>query len=352
MKKSGPPKDTGTQVDVLIKQANALAKAKPVKWRDFNRFVADVDRLVEFYKELFEMASGDIEDNAEWCQELAAKCKAAFERFDRRENYDDPDDDESELSQAYIAKRITVMVASFPNANPSSPEGYMQMLVEHVAAVEDLIEVALESACREIVETQKFAPAISEVLQVINKHTDLWWSRRHVVRNVELRRREALEAVVKLEQQKEKQEHQRQVMNATYEVKCAIAKTQRLAKMIEEAKAALAEIVEQHAKDLAERVQRHAFVMAKTKDQYAETEKAGEQAIANLIDQHAEAEKRESELNRKLRALTATEEEHEAQAAAKANGAGCAELRLMPPRAPCLEAKSEREHLSGRMPGD
>src|SRR5262245_25211844 len=116
MKKSGQPKDTGTQVDVLIKQAGALTKPK---WRDFNCFVHECDKLVNFRRGLTGMPSGEIEDNVKWCCNLVAKCKAGFERFCACENLEDPDDDESALSQAYIAKRITVMVASFPNANPN-----------------------------------------------------------------------------------------------------------------------------------------------------------------------------------------------------------------------------------------
>src|SRR5262245_19594220 len=118
MKKSGPPKDTSTQVDVLMKQAGALTKAKPPKWRDFNRFVADMNELKEYYDNLrdhqlgraeYPMCSGDFdEEDAERCQMLVARCKAHLERFDRPDNYDDPDDDESPLSQEYVAKRITV----------------------------------------------------------------------------------------------------------------------------------------------------------------------------------------------------------------------------------------------------
>jgi len=352
MKKSKPPKDASAEVVVPIEQGRALAKPKPPKWRDFNRFVVDADDLVDFDDRLNGMPSGRIEDSAEWCQELAARCKAGLKRFNRRENLDDPDDDESELSQAYIAKRITVMVASFPNANPSSPEGYMQMLVEHVSAIEGLTEVELESACREIVETQKFAPAISEVLEVIHKHTEQWFARYYVIRNVERHRREAMERAVKREQEEKKQAHEREVQRATYLARDAMRATQELAHKIEEAKSALAELTEQHAMELADCIERRANIMANMKNRHAEMEKTAEEAIAALIKQHAEAERRESEEMRKLRALTATEEEQEAQAVAKANGAGCAELPLMPPRATCIEAKSERERLSGRTPGD
>jgi len=322
----------GTGLVPTEKKTRAVAKPKPPKFRDFNRFVADVDRLVMFDQDLHKMASGDIEDSAEWCRELAAKCKAGLERFDRRENLEDPDDDESDLLQAYIAKRITVMVASFPNANPSSPEGYMQMLVEHVSAIDDaLTEAALEGACREIVETQKFAPAISEVLEVIRKHMDEWGTRYHAIRCVEGNRRKAMERAVKREQEEEKQAHEREVKQATYAVQNAMRATQDLAHKIDEAKAALAHIVQEHAESFARLVEHQAKAKEGTIKRHAEMEKVADEAIATLIKQHEEAEKRESELNRQLRALTATEEEQEAQAAAKANGADCGELSATPP---------------------
>ena len=316
MKKSDPPKlagpadlpkvtATGTKLEIVpTDKARALAKPKSVKFRDFNTFVEEVDRLVEFNKGLNEMASGDIEDSAEWCQKLIAKCNAGFERFNnRRENLDDPDDDESGLSQAYIAKRISVMVASFPNANPSSPEGYMQMLVEHVSAIEDLTEVELESACREIVVTQKFAPAISEVLEVIRKHQEKWFGRYGALWYAEENRCEALTRALKREQEQEKQEHEREVERATYVLKYAMEKTQRLAKEIEHAKAVLADLVGKHGREVDDLYVRYQNHSANMKHRHAEEEEVGKERIANCIKEHAEAEARESELSLKLQAI-------------------------------------------------
>ena len=314
MKKSEPPKEAGrdierrrldTQVDVLAKQAGALTKAKPPKWREFNRFVDDVDQLVEFKDELNSMASGDIEDNAEWCQKLVAKCKAGLERFNRRENLDDPDDNESELSQAYIAKRVTVMVASFPNANPSSPEGYMQMLVEHVSAIEDLTEPALESACREIVETQKFAPAISEVLEAIRKHQEKWWDRYYAIKCAERDRCEALTRALAREQKEEKQAREREIEKATYAAQSAMRATQRLAQEIEDAKTKWTKIIERNG----EVVERRREMLESEKLIHAQVQNEAKEAIAKLIERHAEAEKRESEAKCKLQALLAQEDE-------------------------------------------
>jgi hypothetical protein len=321
MKKSDPPKlagpadlpkvtATGTKLEIVpTDKGRALAKPTPRKFRDFNRFVNDVEVLVDFDDGLNGMTSGDIEDNAEWCQKMVAKCKAGLEQFNRRENLDDPDDDESDLSQAYIAKRITAMVASFPNANPSSPEGYMQMLVEHVSAIEGLSEVALEGACREIVVTQKFAPAISEVMEVVRKHVEQWCIRRWTIHSVERYRCKALEAAIKREQEQEKQEHEREVERATYLLKYAMEKKQQLAQEIENAKAELASYLERHPMELAECIRRRDEILANMKNRHAQMEKMTEERIANCIKEHAEAEARESELSLKLQALMAENRE-------------------------------------------
>ena len=58
-------------------------------------------------------------------------------------------------------------------------------MVEHVAAVDGLSDVALESGCREIVESKKFAPSISEVMATIKDHVGKWRERRWALTSVE-----------------------------------------------------------------------------------------------------------------------------------------------------------------------
>lgn len=291
MKKS--PKDIGTQVVVLAKQAGALVKAKPPTWRDFNRFVADFDELKEYYDEIVDAKVGRAEyprystdyddEDAERCQELVTRCEAGLERFDRRDNYDDPDDDESPLGQEHIAKRVGVMIASFPNANPSSPEGYVQMLIEHVGAVEGLTEPALESACREIVETQKFAPAIAEVMPIVNEHVDRWFMRKRALHNVRRVRLETIKELIEREQKQQKEAREEEIKQATHAAQRAKVRTQLLAKEYLNAQSKLGQLHEQH--EAVENVLRA--------------------TIAKLVEEHAEAEKRESEANSKLQALIA-----------------------------------------------
>jgi hypothetical protein len=275
----------------------------PIKWKDFKRFMHVLNELNEYFDELkscrfgpadsSSMAIGDLEDNAEWCQERLAKARAGFERFDHPDNYepgnDDDDGEGSELKRSHIGKRIGVLIASFPAANPGTPEGYQQMLVEHISAVEGLTAVALESTCREVVETQKFAPTISEMMRILEKHVGEWRRRRWVLRDVERMRLETIKTLIEREQKTKKEEREEQIRRASSAATGAMYATQKLAKEIEGKRAEL----------------------------------------TTLLQRHAIAEQRETALMQALRKLTASEEEQEAEAAAKANGAGCGHLPLL-----------------------
>ncbi len=279
---------TLNQVVPVAEKLPAISKPV-VRWRAFNSFVAEADKLREYFDELRELrdaadpnlASGDVEDDAQWLAELVAKCKAGFETFDRADNYDDEG-----LSETHIAKRLGVMIGAFPNANPGTPKDYARMLVEHVAAIEGLTDVALESACREIVETKTFAPAIAEVMSTIGDHVRKWQDRRRALSDVEQNRQLTMAALMRREHERDQREHQERVRQATHVARCAMETTQRLAKELEAAKAAL----------------------------------------VSLMQRHAEAEKRESELLRELRRIARTPEEAEAEAATAAlaayNGSG------------------------------
>lgn len=333
MKKSGP-KDTGTEVVVVpLEQARAVAKPKPVKFRDFKRFVAEVDELVANKKDLLDLyhgkskstASGEVEEfYGEDCDKLVAKCKSNLERFDRRENYEDPDNDESPLRQDYIAKRVGIMVASFPNANPSSPEGYLQMLVEHLFAVDGLTQIALESACREIVETQKFAPAISEVLEVVDEQISKWSEHLNVIfYDFKGLRRELIDKLMKREQE----EREEAIWSARKQLENAISWRKECMQKIEEAwtEAGVASN-EMFFAEMFFTEPEDEEVKAEAKAEWEAAAKAAQAKIAVLKERHARCEEHESECMRKLKALTATEEEIAAAAEIKTNGAGTAEL--------------------------
>jgi hypothetical protein len=309
----------GRSKPVPVKSSKSLVVAAPspstddvIKWwRAFKRFMADVDDLKTYYDGLCEDRAGqdpdgvrtvaDLEEDAEWCQKLSAKCRAGFERFDPPHNYEQDDDGDDVLKTASIAARLGVMIGSFMNTLPQSPELFGCAMVEQVADIEGLTMPALETACREIVRREKW-PDIPKVVDIVSEHVDQWRKRRRALAQADRTRLELIPILIEREQMKKREAHEREVQQATFAVQSAMRTTQRLAKDIEAAKAALAKEIE--------------------------TRKA---ALAAMVQKLAYFERRESECLRALRKLTMTEEEQEAQAAAKANGAGCAELRLLPP---------------------
>jgi hypothetical protein len=319
----------GRSKAITFNSSNSLAIAAPppnademVKWwRAFKRFMADCDELAEYYGSLWTerieeaehaRTPAELEDDADWCQKLVAKCEAGLERFDPEDNYEQDHEGNEMLKTGPIAARLGMMIGSFINTLPQSPELFGRAMIEQVADIEGLSMPALETACREIVRTEKW-PDIPKVVAVVSEHINEWNTRRRAVFWVERERLELISILTKREEKKKKGERERAITGQRYAVNQWIRETQRLAREIEAGKVALAEEIER----------RNA-------------------RLAMLAQKLAEAERRESEEMRKLRALTMTEEEQEEQAIAKANRAGSAELRLIPPRAPCTQARSER----------
>jgi hypothetical protein len=59
------------------------------------------------------------------------------------------------------------------------------MLLEHVSAVEGLNLLALDTACRKIVATQKFLPTVSEMFEVLGEQQEKWNDRLWAYSNIE-----------------------------------------------------------------------------------------------------------------------------------------------------------------------
>jgi hypothetical protein len=279
---------------------------KPLPWKKFNRFAADAQELLEYVEEMRSIRFGaddhtrtsvDVAEDAEWLAKLMAKVREGFAQFDHDDNYEEDADDGRVLKLSHIAKRLSVLAVSFPAGTPGSPEGYLKMLIEHVSGIEVLSEVALESGCREIVETKKFLPAAAEVLTVLHKHTSDWYIRRKAMETAEQAHHLAIATLQEREIEKENEKRANEIRAAEAKLQTAVWNTKRYAKAIETAKA--------EAKAAAE---------------------AADVKIADLVEHHAQAEQRESELMRALRKLTMTPEEAEAEATAKLNGAGTKHL--------------------------
>jgi hypothetical protein len=171
-----------------------MSKAPPAvnRLRAFNKFTSDADRIADRCKELRRL-SRDVDQATPvrsehdrkilaYCEqraalseherEVLARCDQALDAFN-------PDDfyDEDGLRVDVISLRLATLIGAFPNAAPGDAQVYVASLIEQIEAVEDLNFLALDAACSEIVATQKFLPAISEVLTVVNEQNEKWQDR-------------------------------------------------------------------------------------------------------------------------------------------------------------------------------
>ena len=297
MTKTDKPKTAALDVNVPVVRSEKLPiTPKLGKFRDFDCFVKTVEEVREWVEQCDDAFHGKNENyytaasiDGDWnyIESLIVDAKAGFAKFDRDELYDIEDHEEfgrfRTVKPDHVAKRLGVMLSAFPAANPGTPKGYARMLVEHVGAIEKLTAVALESACREIERTKKFAPAISEVFEVLTAHVKQWTERRHAMFDAEDSKNRAVRNLTHREQKKAKEEHDAALAKAINEARVAVGITQRLVKDIEEAKAKLATDIE-----------------------------TANAKIANLERQHAEWEQRVSERQRKVIELTPPEaDDHE-----------------------------------------
>jgi hypothetical protein len=158
------------------------APAKPT-FAEFDNFTKEAQRAVGIYSrlnracnELHEYCGytqiGEAEKTLEYFEKherkIIARCAAGALRFEPDDAYDDDG-----IKKAQISKHVSMLLGSFPNANPSDPEVYTMMLIEEVVAVAPTV-VTLEAACRSIRRTSKFLPTISEVLEALAAQSKLW----------------------------------------------------------------------------------------------------------------------------------------------------------------------------------
>src|SRR5262249_26318234 len=140
----------------------------------------------------------------------------------------------------------SVMLLMFPNAAPSDPDAFVQMLIEHVIAIGDVGEPALEGACIEFVETQKFVD-VSNLLPILDKSADDWHARRYAFDRVEDVRAKAFKARAEYEQwekqrdrENAKKKRDEGIQALRERIESAVGSTQRCAELIDEAKAKFA----------------------------------------------------------------------------------------------------------------
>jgi hypothetical protein len=178
------------------------------KWKAFHELVKKVDEVACWYEEelcehrkvLFRGGDEDgeipqiykVEIDKEF-SDLIRECRDAIALLDPTTNYD-----EDGLTKGCIKKRLAIMLGAFPSKEGTG-EGFVKLLLEHVALLDDLNYLALEGACRELETGAKFQPAIAEVISTITKHVALWQKRRLAINDVERLSCELMKIITRLQ---------------------------------------------------------------------------------------------------------------------------------------------------------
>lgn len=186
----------------------AVIEAETKAFKAFNKFVEKLDELVDYHEELQKTArrvrygnepddipaDGDLIDE-EWVREDIETCREGFRRFNRDGDDDPRYDDEGSLTFQHASVRLGMLISSFANSKPGSPEIFARMLAHHVLWLEPTA-CELESTCRELIDRGKpFAPEIPEVLSQLRSEQSKWSRRRHALDQVDALRREIIAAI-------------------------------------------------------------------------------------------------------------------------------------------------------------
>jgi hypothetical protein len=160
----------------------------------FNEFVEEADSLIPHYKWL-EAIEAEIGRGATTLPPLAEverarpnenrlrELRAEFDRYDGDE--DDPRYENGYLSTKYVVERLGVLIGSYANARPGSPEIFSHTMVEHVIA-NDPTPCSLETTCRKLIERENkpYTPETCEVVAMLKRENELWYKRRVAIQSL------------------------------------------------------------------------------------------------------------------------------------------------------------------------
>jgi chromosome segregation ATPase len=157
------------------------------------------------------------------------------------------------LKRNVISKRLALLVGSKHIGQPTTPEAYIGMLLEHVAGMEPFSYLALESACRELETEKKFLPDISEVVEAIRRHDDMWERRKGAFWSIKRAAADLANLIateqprVEVEQAEAREDHARRALNRALDVlghqkREATSKQEAAANAAQEAQDAVAQI--------------------------------------------------------------------------------------------------------------
>jgi hypothetical protein len=188
-------------------------KKPPDKWKLHgiltgcaDAMVARRDEIWELQEQLYKRQRGEALPDVEQAEldkydhRALARCRELLKLLDPEDAYEDdadfdPDDPyDKRLKRDYIGKRLGLLLAAMPVGKASTPDGFVKMLLEHVADT-DVCVLSLEDACRELERTAKFLPTISEVVTAIEKHRALWGTRRSAIQSIEYNSKQLRDAI-------------------------------------------------------------------------------------------------------------------------------------------------------------
>jgi hypothetical protein len=175
-----------------------VSKIVPIKqinlFRSLGQLANDADHIVARHAELKNIRRTVVQQKAalengavigeiieaqrakltEYDKTVLARCDKLLEQLDPPGIYEDDDREEGDLRRSVVSVRLASMIGAFPNANPGDPDVYVGLLLEHVCAEGGIRLLALDTACRKIVATQKFVPTVSEMIAVLGEQQELW----------------------------------------------------------------------------------------------------------------------------------------------------------------------------------
>src|SRR5262245_17605786 len=171
----------------VVKPATVPATTEPREYRDFDDYRRAAESFLHAYSEIidaYEERNKKSEQLNYMIDLFADRLMSRYREFDRgRQYYERPElysktkkekpdllncHTNRVISRRMVSEQVGLLIGSFPNSTPHSPEVYTKLLIEEIIAANPQASV-LESTCRDLRRTKKFAPTVAEVLEVLQE---------------------------------------------------------------------------------------------------------------------------------------------------------------------------------------
>jgi hypothetical protein len=163
-----------------MKTPPSVIVASPHRFVRFTKLIVTYDQLGENFRKLWRLS---IQPMAFVTSSARARELLATFGDGRRQQAELqalwPQEDIHHPSREFFVSRLTLLIGSFPGGAPASPELFSLAMLDHVMAVEASTMV-IESTCRQLVETQKFVPAICKMLEELRYQKKKWAKRLEI----------------------------------------------------------------------------------------------------------------------------------------------------------------------------